>query len=198
MKRMPLSRSQQKRVEALGDQQFDQVGIGAVLRHPRHVVEELVGRVGAEVGFGDLLLGEVGHQRLDVVDAVVDDAHRARGVAAVAARLVLGRALPASATLAPCSCAASAAQNAALPPPTTITSNASAIPDSPRCPTLFPRHGRACPGHPRLFFAPPQQSKTWMPGTRPGMTKLQSCRFTTPPPPPRRRRGPSTSRTGRA
>src|SRR5580704_6370747 len=28
------------------------------------------------------------------------------------------------------------------------------------------RHGRACPGHPRLRFA----SKTWMPGTRPGMT----------------------------
>ncbi len=28
------------------------------------------------------------------------------------------------------------------------------------------RHGRACPGHPRL----PRPSKTWMPGTRPGMT----------------------------
>jgi hypothetical protein len=26
------------------------------------------------------------------------------------------------------------------------------------------RHGRACPGHPRLV------RKTWMPGTRPGMT----------------------------
>jgi hypothetical protein len=30
------------------------------------------------------------------------------------------------------------------------------------------RHGRACPGHPRLSCEP---SKTWMPGTRPGMTK---------------------------
>ncbi|QOZ16067.1 hypothetical protein XI02_14595 [Bradyrhizobium sp. CCBAU 21365] len=30
---------------------------------------------------------------------------------------------------------------------------------------LFPhRHGRACPGHPRLFRA---ETKTWMPGTRP-------------------------------
>src|SRR5947207_11410191 len=32
------------------------------------------------------------------------------------------------------------------------------------------RHGRACPGHPRLSFV--QQSKTWMPGTRPGMTAI--------------------------
>src|SRR5437763_16084690 len=29
------------------------------------------------------------------------------------------------------------------------------------------RHGRACPGHPRLL----ETSKAWMPGTRPGMTK---------------------------
>jgi hypothetical protein len=31
------------------------------------------------------------------------------------------------------------------------------------------RHGRACPGHPRLFA--PSEDKTWMPGTSPGMTK---------------------------
>jgi hypothetical protein len=30
------------------------------------------------------------------------------------------------------------------------------------------RHGRACPGHPR--FAALHRPKTWMPGTRPGMT----------------------------
>src|SRR5216684_7000650 len=30
----------------------------------------------------------------------------------------------------------------------------------------FLRHGRACPGHPRLD----RRKKTWMPGTRPGMT----------------------------
>ncbi|MEH2672956.1 hypothetical protein DXU07_27405 [Bradyrhizobium elkanii] len=29
------------------------------------------------------------------------------------------------------------------------------------------RHGRACPGHPRLSHA---ETETWMPGTRPGMT----------------------------
>src|SRR6266851_804741 len=29
------------------------------------------------------------------------------------------------------------------------------------------RHGRACPGHPRLHF---RRTRTWMPGTRPGMT----------------------------
>src|SRR5882762_4727405 len=30
------------------------------------------------------------------------------------------------------------------------------------------RHGRACPGHPRLSCC--EIAKTWMPGTRPGMT----------------------------
>src|SRR5215475_12972007 len=32
------------------------------------------------------------------------------------------------------------------------------------------RHGRACPGHPRLSIC--GVAKTWMPGTRPGMTKI--------------------------
>ncbi len=32
----------------------------------------------------------------------------------------------------------------------------------------IPRHGRACPGHPRL--ATRRARKTWMPGTSPGMT----------------------------
>ncbi|RJF76540.1 hypothetical protein D4Q52_05180 [Rhodopseudomonas palustris] len=31
------------------------------------------------------------------------------------------------------------------------------------------RHGRACPGHPRLLCI--SASKAWMPGTRPGMTR---------------------------
>ena len=30
------------------------------------------------------------------------------------------------------------------------------------------RHGRACPGHPRLFCG--EVGKAWMPGTGPGMT----------------------------
>jgi hypothetical protein len=29
------------------------------------------------------------------------------------------------------------------------------------------RHGRACPGHPRLAYF---TAEAWMPGTRPGMT----------------------------
>ncbi|UTD26629.1 hypothetical protein DB459_06515 [Bradyrhizobium sp. WD16] len=35
-------------------------------------------------------------------------------------------------------------------------------------PDLRFRHGRACPGHPRLACC--SVVKTWMPGTRPGMT----------------------------
>jgi hypothetical protein len=34
---------------------------------------------------------------------------------------------------------------------------------------VMTRHGRACPGHPRLHFN--SVAKTWMPGTSPGMTK---------------------------
>ncbi|RJF77768.1 hypothetical protein D4Q52_02335 [Rhodopseudomonas palustris] len=40
-------------------------------------------------------------------------------------------------------------------------------------PCLSTRHGRACPGHPRLFCV--AVSKAWMPGTRPGMTG-RGCR----------------------
>src|ERR1700688_2359006 len=32
------------------------------------------------------------------------------------------------------------------------------------------RHGGACPGHPRLSCL--TEAKTWMPGTRPGMTSV--------------------------
>src|SRR5438034_5133760 len=64
-----------------------------MLRHARHVVKELVGGVGAEIRGGDLRLGKVGDQHLDVVDAVIDHADRARGEAAVAAGFVLRRRL---------------------------------------------------------------------------------------------------------
>ena len=80
-----------QRIEALGNQKLDQIGIGAILRNARHVVEELVGGIGAEIRGLDFRRREVGHQRLDVVDAVIDDADRARGEAAVAAGFVLGR-----------------------------------------------------------------------------------------------------------
>src|SRR2546430_127052 len=64
-----------ERVEAAGHQQLDQIGIGAVLRHSRHIVEKLLPRIGAEIGAGDFLLGQIGHERLDIVDSVVSDAH---------------------------------------------------------------------------------------------------------------------------
>jgi hypothetical protein len=32
------------------------------------------------------------------------------------------------------------------------------------------RHGRACPGHPRLSYV--MEAKTWMPATSAGMTEL--------------------------
>ena len=77
----------------LPHQDLEQLGIGAVLGDAAHVVEELVLGVGAEIGDGDLVLGEVGHQRLQVLDAVVDAAEGAGREAAVAAVLALRRAL---------------------------------------------------------------------------------------------------------
>src|SRR5258708_2050742 len=40
---------------------------------------------------------------------------------------------------------------------------------------FYQRHGRVCPGHPRLALPP--GLKTWMPGTRPGMTNERSARY---------------------
>src|SRR5262249_44357668 len=39
--------------------------------------------------------------------------------------------------------------------------------------TRWFRHGRGCPGHPRLHCR--EKEKTWMPGPRPGMTDVMSC-----------------------
>ena len=52
------------RGKALLDQELGQVGIAAVLGDARHVVEELLFGVGAEVGARDLLVAEVRDQRL--------------------------------------------------------------------------------------------------------------------------------------
>ena len=81
------------RVLAARDEDFAQVGIGPVFRHPAHVVEKLVLRISAEIGIGDFLIGEVGHQRAQVVDAVVDASERAGRKSAVAAGFVFRRAL---------------------------------------------------------------------------------------------------------
>ena len=56
-----------------------------MLRHARHVVEELIGSIGAEVGGFDFSGREIGNQGFDVVDAVINDADRAGGEAAIAA-----------------------------------------------------------------------------------------------------------------
>ena len=81
------------RVARAADQAVAQLAVGAVLRDAEHVVVELVGGVGAEVAALDLVRGEVRHDRLEVVDAVIDAAERAGGEARVAAHQLLGRAL---------------------------------------------------------------------------------------------------------
>ncbi len=77
---------------AAAHQQFHEIGIGAVLRDARHVVEELVFRIRTEVGARDFLIRQVGHQRTEIVHAVVREADGTRGEPGVAAGLVLGRA----------------------------------------------------------------------------------------------------------
>ena len=116
-----------------------------MLRDPRHVVEELRRRIGAKIGAGNLGRTQVRHQRVDVVDAVINDADRAGGKAAVAARTLLPARLRASPPWRR-SCAASAAQSAALPAPTAITSASSACSAND--------HSAACAAPPWAFDQP--------------------------------------------
>ena len=76
---------------AAGHELLHEVGIGAVLGEPRHVVVIVGLGVGAEVGFGQLALGEVGHQRAERIGAVEDHPHGACGIGAVAAALFFRR-----------------------------------------------------------------------------------------------------------
>src|SRR5882672_7888354 len=78
--------------ETLLDQDLGQIGVAAVLGDTRHVVEELVGGIRAEVGALALLLRQVDQLR-EVVGAVVDDAQQPGGEARIPAGLVLRRAL---------------------------------------------------------------------------------------------------------
>ena len=78
---------------ALGDELFHQVRVGAVPGEPRHVVVVVGFAVGAEIGFRELALGEVGHRRAKRLRVVEHHAHRAGGVGAVAAPLCLRRRL---------------------------------------------------------------------------------------------------------
>ena len=72
-------------VEAPGDEQLGHVGVGAVLCDPAHIVEELFLGIGAEIGAGDLFLGEVGHHLPKVRQSRIGTAHAACREAAVAA-----------------------------------------------------------------------------------------------------------------
>ncbi len=69
-----------------------ELGVRAIACHAVHVVEVLLGRVGAEVHVGELGLGQV-DQRLDVLGTVVDEPCGAGGVGRVAAALLDGRSL---------------------------------------------------------------------------------------------------------
>ena len=82
-----------ERLEAFRYQKLGEVGVAAVLRDATHIVEELVRGIGAEVRLCDLVVGEIGHERFQILHAVVYDAHRAGGEARVTAGLVRGRAL---------------------------------------------------------------------------------------------------------
>src|SRR5581483_9670452 len=80
-------------VAAARDQDLAEIGVGAVFGDPSHVVEELVLRVSAEIRLRDLLVREVGHQRAQILDAIIDAAESAGGEAAVAAGFILRGAL---------------------------------------------------------------------------------------------------------
>jgi hypothetical protein len=83
----------QHRRPAAVDQQVAQLRIGAVFGDPSHVVEELAGRIGPEIGAGGLGVGQVRHQGAQIVHPVIDAAKGAGGEAAVAAAQGLRRAL---------------------------------------------------------------------------------------------------------
>ena len=90
-KRTPCSRMPVHRGVALLDQDFAQIRIRAVLRDPRHVVEEGLLGVAAEIA-RHLIRRQIGRQRADILRAVVDEAHQPFGERAIAAALFLRRA----------------------------------------------------------------------------------------------------------
>ena len=78
---------------AAGDELLHEVRVGAVLGKPCHVVVIVGLGVGAEIGLGQLALGEVGHQRAERVGPAKNHSHGACGICAVAAALFLRRGL---------------------------------------------------------------------------------------------------------
>ena len=82
-----------QRIEAALNNCLTQVGVGSVLRDARHVVEELLFRVAAEIGSGYLFVAEVRNQLLDIFDAIVNHAPVATCKPTVATTLILRRSL---------------------------------------------------------------------------------------------------------
>ncbi len=81
------------RLLAALDQDFAEIRVGAVLRDPRHVVEEIGLGVAAEIADTHLLVGEVGRKRADVVSAFIDHPHQTIGIDGITAALLDRRAL---------------------------------------------------------------------------------------------------------
>ena len=80
------------RVLAARDQKFAQVRVGAIFGDATHVVEEFVLGISAEVGIGDFLICQIGHQGAQIVDAIIDATECAGREAAIAAGFILRRA----------------------------------------------------------------------------------------------------------
>ena len=76
-------------LEGAADQDVGQLGVAAIVGHPAHVVEILVGGVAAEIDVALFVLGEVVELN-QIVDAVEDHAHGAGRIGAVAAALGFG------------------------------------------------------------------------------------------------------------
>src|SRR4029453_4290214 len=78
---------------AASDEQFAQIGIGAVFGDTPHIVEELVFGVGAKIGIGNLFIGQIGHQRAQIINAIVDAAKGTGSETAIAPGFFFRRAL---------------------------------------------------------------------------------------------------------
>ena len=88
----PLAAHPHQGVEAVLDEGLDQIRMAAEAGDARHVVVVLLARVPPEIRALDLPCGEV-HHLDEILDPFEYDPHRARGIAAVASALGLGRRL---------------------------------------------------------------------------------------------------------
>ena len=109
-------------------------------------------------------VGEVGHQRLEVVDAVVDEAEGAGGEAAVAAALAPPARARASAPWRRSRAPPAPRRSAALPAPTTTTSVAAgsmaSIPGVAACEQLPRGHHHEPAARKAIELVPPASSIT--------------------------------------